>query len=175
MPATIALQADGTLVLTGGSGDDVLTFYKAGSRYVASVTLRDEDGRPAVTESRVFDAGVVKRLVVNGGDGNDLLSNLTDVPCTIYGGKGNDQIYGGDADDSLSGGDGTDVVFGGKGDDTLDGGPGNDQLVGGDGDDSLLGGPGNDNLYGGEGDDTLKGGKGSDYLSGGPGSNTLAE
>lgn len=175
MPASVTLQADGTLVLTGGGGDDVLTFSRAGSRYVASVTLRDEDGNVVVTEARVFDQGVVKRLVVNGGDGNDLLSNLTDVPCTIRGGPGNDVIYGGSAADSLVGGDGTDVVFGGAGDDTLDGGPGNDQLVGGDGDDSILGGPGNDNLYGVGGDDTLKGGKGNDYLSGGPGSNTLAE
>ena len=95
MPASVTLQADGTLVLTGGDGDDVLTFSRAGSRYVASVTLRDEDGNVVVTEARVFDQGVVKRLVINGNDGNDVLTNLTDVPCTIRGGGGGDRGSGG--------------------------------------------------------------------------------
>lgn len=155
MPNRIDLDETGLLTMTGDDYGDVLTFYRAsGGRYVAAVTVRDADGRPVDMQSRIFEPGQVKRLVINGKDGGDLLSNLTDVPCTIFGGAGGDQITGGSAADSLSGGAGTDNVYGGDG---------NDQLVGAGGDDCIAGGKGNDNLYGGDGRDTLDGGKGADY------------
>lgn len=60
--------------------------------------------------------------------------------------------FGGD--DELFGGNGNDTIEGGFGDDLLDGGAGNDTLIGGDGDDVLRGGGGQDTLDGGDGIDT---------------------
>lgn len=175
MKATITLTIDGTLRVEGTENNDIITVSKVGERLVVSVTTKNDQGQVLDSINRIFPYDVVKRIVGNGYDGNDLLSNLTDKPCTLSGGLGNDLIYGGTGADSLDGGDGTDVISGGDGDDTLQGRGGNDQLVGGKGNDCLVGGDGNDNLYGGEGNDTLIGGKGSDLLSGGPGTNVVKE
>ena len=69
--------------------------------------------------------------------------------------------------------DGDDWLFGGEGNDVLFGLGGNDHLYGGSGDDVLFGGSGNDHLYGGSGNDIIKydssdflvdGGDGIDFL-----------
>ncbi len=106
----------------------------------------------------------------------------------LYGGNGNDRLWGGN-DWSLEeqpttqavifGGDGDDTVFGSingtnnvrgeAGNDRLLGGQQNDRLDGGIGDDALRGGYGDDILIGGEGNDVLSGGDGRDRLSGGAG------
>jgi Ca2+-binding RTX toxin-like protein len=72
----------------------------------------------------------------------------------LFGGAGNDKLFGRDAiwgDDN-----GDDLLLGGAGDDELDGGIGADRLVGGDGDDFLQGGAGADRLDGGAGIDTAR-------------------
>ena len=69
--------------------------------------------------------------------------------------------------------DGDDWLFGGEGNDVLFGLGGNDHLYGGSGDDVLFGGSGNDHLYGGSGNDILFGGSGDDYLDGGEGRDIL--
>jgi Ca2+-binding RTX toxin-like protein len=90
-----------------------------------------------------------------------------------YGGSGNDQIRGNEADnllvggagdDFLAGGEGRDSLRGGEGGDTLDGGAGDDTFYAGVGDDALSGGAGHDKLYGEKGNDVLRGGEGNDYL-----------
>ncbi|CCJ57889.1 putative hemolysin [Bordetella bronchiseptica MO149] len=75
---------------------------------------------------------------------------------------GNDELYGGDGDDILYGQGGNDKLYGGDGDDILYGGAGTDELRGGAGNDELYGGEGKDLLIGGQGDDILHGGGGSD-------------
>jgi parallel beta-helix repeat protein len=60
-----------------------------------------------------------KAVLLNGGDGNDVLT----------GGKGKDVLLGGNGDDRLAGGLGNDMLFGGAGADVLDGGAQNDLLV----------------------------------------------
>lgn len=107
----------------------------------------------------LIDHSVVTPIV----GGNDIL----------YGGDGDDTIFGQGGDDELYGGAGNDMLYGGTGDDELYGGSGDDTLYGGDGDDELYGGSGNDTLYGGEGDDVLDGGSGDDTLYGGPGDDQL--
>jgi Ca2+-binding RTX toxin-like protein len=69
----------------------------------------------------------------------------------------------------FNGTSGNDRVWAGEGDDTLSGFDGNDMLQGGDGNDTLIGGNGNDFLFDLAGDDTLKGGDGNDVLSSGQG------
>jgi len=117
--------------------------------------------------------------VFAGGPGSDDVTVLNSFPSdeavTLNGGLGNDNLTdksaggrhldGGSGDDKLADlGDGADRLFGGDGDDTLKGGPG---------DDEVRGGPGNDNVYG----DTVYGDTveatdvvGTDVIDGGPGS-----
>jgi Ca2+-binding RTX toxin-like protein len=78
-------------------------------------------------------------------------ANNSDV---IFGGAGDDTIYGQDDADTLYGGDGDDTLDGGIDDDTLYGGAGNDTLLGGEGDDTIYAG-GGDTVTGGEGSDTI--------------------
>jgi Ca2+-binding RTX toxin-like protein len=98
-------------------------------------------------------------------DENNLIVG-TPASDTIYGGGGDDSLYGGKRDDTLGGGAGTDSLYGGRGDDTLGGGAGTDSLYGGDGDDSLVGGAGIDYLRGGDGNDiyTFTVGDGVDFI-----------
>jgi len=139
----------------------------------------------APVDQKAFPAGVVQRVVFNGGDGNDAFINSTGITSTAFGDAGNDTLQGGSANDYLSGGTGydnlyglggndnlyggdqDDVLDGGSGNDTLSGQWGNDQLNGGNDNDYLYGGYGNDRLFGDAGTDVLFGEDGNDYLDGG--------
>jgi len=101
---------------------------------------------------------------LRGGQGDD----------TMFGNAGDDILHGGTGDDTLSGDEGSDKVFGGEGDDTVAGGLGDDHLDGGTGDDVVTGGTGADRLFGQAGDDTLDGGAGNDALYGGEGDDTVS-
>jgi len=68
----------------------------------------------------------------------------------IYGGPGNDVIYGNRYEDTIRGGVGNDLIDGGDGDDTITGSAGNDFLVGGDGSDRIVGSAGHDVLVAGD-------------------------
>lgn len=107
---------------------------------------------------------------------DDLLQGRPGIDI-LYGGIGNDTIYGdpegGIGDDQLFGGDGSDLIYGVGESDRLDGGNGDDSLFGGDGDDLLLGGLHNDSLQGDGGMDEVYGGNGSDILIGGFNSDSL--
>ena len=109
-------------------------------------------------------------------DTGDFATSSGVIDVTFAGGGvegGADQLYGGQGNDTLYGGGGADVLDGGQGDDTLYGGTGDDQLYGGQGDDVLYGGAGDDFLDGGQGDDIIDGGAGDDVLIGGQGDDTF--
>ena len=109
-------------------------------------------------------------------DTGDFATSSGVIDVTFAGGGvegGADQLYGGQGNDTLYGGGGADVLDGGQGDDTLYGGTGDDQLDGGQGDDVLYGGAGDDFLDGGQGDDIIDGGAGDDVLIGGQGDDTF--
>jgi Ca2+-binding RTX toxin-like protein len=80
----------------------------------------------------------------------------------IYG--NNDASLGDDLPDSLAGGAGRDQLFGAGGNDTLNAGPGDDRLWGGAGSDSVAGGSGSDTLDGASESDSLEGGAGNDTI-----------
>ena len=94
-----------------------------------------------------FGVGDASSLTYHGLGGND----------NIYGGIANDLLYGDAGDDSLNGNAGNDTLYGGEGKDSFDGGQGDDTLIGGQGTDRLDGGPGNDTYIFNKGD-------GEDYI-----------
>ncbi|MEZ2233373.1 choice-of-anchor L domain-containing protein [Microcoleus sp.] len=108
-----------------------------------------------------------------GGDTNE----------TVTGGSGGDGINGLPGEDVLVGLAGNDNLFGGlisnipvgpsADRDLLDGGPGDDYLNGQAGYDTLLGGEGNDAGFGGKDNDAIWGGLGADTLEGEEGNDTL--
>jgi uncharacterized delta-60 repeat protein len=80
------------------------------------------------------------RIVVFGGDGNDMIQVAGGITSTteLYGGNGNDRIKGGNGYNIEVGGAGDDVLVGGNTRDLLIGGAGGDSLTGGAGDDVLI-------------------------------------
>lgn len=116
-------------------GDDLLLSLKgtSDSLRVAGYFTGNGVGANAIEEIRFANGDVwtitqVRNLVLQGSDGNDLISGFNTAD-TLDGGLGNDTLYGAD---------GNDLLIGGSGNDLLDGGTGNDTLIGGLGDDTYV-------------------------------------
>jgi Ca2+-binding RTX toxin-like protein len=95
----------------------------------------------------------------------------TQVTARIFGGGGDDEIYGPDLTNPLlriilAGEEGNDTIYGSPGNDIILGGPGGDTLWGLEGNDELIGDGGNDIILGGPGGDTINGGSGQDSING---------
>lgn len=101
---------------------------------------------------------------VFGGAGDD----------TIYGGQGNQLLSGDDGDDALFLGIGVDTAFGGSGNDVIHGGTGAQILDGGSGKDTIRGGAGAQLLMGGDDRDRIEAGRGNETLLGGAGRDVFA-
>ncbi len=135
----------------------------------------------------------VKKIVVDGGEGNDtIIVQGVKSDMDIKGGAGDDTItldaattgratiHGDAGIDTITGGSGDDIIYGGLGDDIIDGGAGMD-IIFGDGetlgttfaDASIAGNDGNDTIHGGDDDDILFGAGGDDKLWGDGGSDIL--
>jgi hypothetical protein len=130
-------------------------------------------------------SGTDRRDSLDGKKGDDEIRGLRGRGDWIFGGDGNDVIYGGpdnearlargpgDANEAwLDGERGDDVIYAGDGDDGfIYGAAGDDVIYGGDGNDQMTGEDGQDVLHGGDGNDTLHGafnfrGEGRDRLEG---------
>ena len=107
-----------------------------------------------------------------GGEGNDTVYG-DDGNYSMYGGTGDDGIYASSGNNYAEGGDGNDSIYMGTGNDTVYGGNNNDSIYGGVGNDVLFGDAGNDRLEGSDGNDTLIGGAGNDSIVGGAGSDKI--
>ncbi|MDB6454787.1 calcium-binding protein [Falsirhodobacter sp. 20TX0035] len=115
--------------------------------------------------------------ILYGGVGNDTIyGDPADAvgDDQLYGGSGNDILYGGGAADRMEGGDDFDLMYGGEGNDLMYGGLHNDTMDGGGSNDLMYGDNGSDVMSGGLGNDTLYGGGGNDTLDGGDSNDLLS-
>ena len=128
----VNLLPDGTLLAVGTPKADNISFNS------------DYKGRISVTfdGQRFGPYSKVSRIVVYGGAGNNMItvSSSIRLPAFLYGGDGNDTLFGGRGNNVLVGGAGNDRLYGGAGRNLLIGGLGADTLHGGAGDDILIGG-----------------------------------
>lgn len=144
--------------IVGTSGNDTL-FGTEGPDVIAALqgddTIWGADGDDVICGGKGND-------VIYGGAGFDIL----------FGAQGNDQIYAVHSASNradrrgarMFGGVGDDTIYGSDRWDRMQGGPGNDQLYGYEGRDWMRGGPSNDRLDGGLGVDDMNGANGSDHL-----------
>ena len=158
--ASIFLSSSGELFISGGGGNDVGALVTSGDQVEASITG---------TGSQTFAASEVQSVTFIGNNGNDTLTNFTDIRSSFFGGNGNDRLIGGSNNDFIDGGSGADIIFGNEGDDELVGSLGNDVLRGGVGNDTLFGSADENRIFGGDGDDILFGGDQVDRIFGGSG------
>lgn len=186
LPSWLLFDAD-TQTLSGTPTSSELSGTPLTIRITAS------DGNSSVSDDIqllvVVAAGTPNNDNITGSVGDDNILGLGGGD-TIYGFGGDDVLYGdGDGNssyadwDQIYGGDGNDTIYGSNnyysrnylygedGDDVIVGGSGVDQIEGGAGSDTLFGGSGNDIFYEQSGDDginVINGGSGNDsiYYSG---------
>ena len=119
----------------GGDVDGLLVFLGAGhNKLVMTATGIDVD---LDGDEDIYTAPV-DTIVIDGGGGNDVIdaSAYTSTPpnggkVDLYGGAGDDRLFGTSRANYLYGQDGDDTLYGGDGTDRLFGGPGNDDQYGG--------------------------------------------
>ena len=187
-----------TFSAEAGEANDVTISLAAGT-----YTITDVGATAAALISapctRVDDSTVtcpaagITALDISTIDLDDRVVVTADTAATIKGGRGDDDLSGGPANDivigdGILGETGSDRVAGGGGDDelfgkaadvsaddpnVLDGGPGRDDLWGAAGADVLAGGADADTLRGFDGDDSGSGGDGNDFVTAGAGNDSF--
>jgi Ca2+-binding RTX toxin-like protein len=163
----------GSDVMDGGLGFDTVTYASAGSAINLTLSVFEGGGDAAQGDTVTNIERVIGSRFGDQIYGSDNIANF------LYGGKGGDDLRGGELTDYLYGGAGSDRLFGSDdssfdGGDFLYGGKGGDELVGYNGEDTLVGGAGADFLYGGDDSDSISGGAGADVIGGGDSSNSLS-
>ncbi|ELP61822.1 calcium-binding protein [Streptomyces turgidiscabies] len=224
----VAAMAGSAVTLTGGPASAATGVFKSGTNIVVNaaqgrannitvslsgnfVIIQDTaDTLTAGLNCTLLVNGTVAcpvavnsdTVVVNAGDGNDVITKTGNVRGDLKGESGNDVINGGPSPGSniLNGGAGNDTLNGGVTFDLLNGGPGADRLSGGGGTSDIasyfesgsgvvvdidnaaddgIGGEGDNVLtdveivYGSQFGDTLTGGTAGDILSGFAGNDLL--
>lgn len=138
LPETVkaTLTPDGVLRVTGtGSPDHI--FVRRNAEYLSTLFGHAPAQNYSIDNVQIYVGGTyqpsvptgsVKRFVIDGGDGRDVISLNTQgslpalAPATVHGGAGSDDIYGGNGDDILYGDGGQDNLYGNGGNDWLYGG-----------------------------------------------------
>jgi ELWxxDGT repeat protein len=148
-PQSLFTLSGNTLTLDGTGGDDVI-----------AVAMRKADpGKLQVSvngEKHIYPLASIGLIVINAGDGNDTIRlDRVAIASRIFGGGGNDVIYGSQAADRIAGGDGDDWINGAAGKDIIYGEAGDDRLFGGDDRDYLNAGSGSNLIRGGDAVDRI--------------------
>ena len=111
--------------------------------FLVDAQVHAPSGNPATVEQGQLMAMFIDDPFLIGGRGDD----------DLFGSAANETLRGGRGDDTARAGSGNDLLFGGRGEDRLEGGAGTDQLSGGRDEDVLIGGTGDDQLRGGRDED----------------------
>jgi Ca2+-binding RTX toxin-like protein len=135
-------SAAGIVTIEGTPGADVAHVVQHGTKIVIDLTT--PDGATAV---RTFKRSQLRRVVFQGGDGNDTFINRSTVKATAIGGNGSDFFRAGKSGDTLLGGSGDNTLIGGSGHDRLVGGPSADVIIAGKGRAVITGGGGHDIIH----------------------------
>lgn len=119
---------------------------------------RDRIGIYAASSDGTSARRMTNDCTITGTDGPDVIH--ADFSQRVVGLGGDDTLYADDTyyffdGDSLYGGPGNDTLYGGYARDSLYGGPGNDTIYGGGSIDVIVGGPGHDHISGGGGNDVI--------------------
>jgi len=152
--------------LFGNAGDDILSAGDGGAWLEGGPGADTMYGGPGGGDTLAYwfsPEGVTVSLIshiASGGEAEgDTFSNVEH----IIGSPFDDRLYGDDGENNnLSGGDGNDTIKGFGGFDYISGGDDDDTLSGMNGDDAIVGGPGHDYLNGGSGNDGMIGDLGDD-------------
>ena len=170
-----------TQVIGGGTITGIENIgWVEGSNFADDITIAADSVGTEVYGMGGDDVITGGAEVIDGGDGNDVLdARFTSNLSSLFGGAGNDIIYGSlTAGSDAEGGDGDDTIYasgialGGSGNDTIvllqslggsvtghaspvDGEAGDDIITGADGADAISGGSGADTIDGGGGDDRI--------------------
>ncbi|MEM9515930.1 MAG: calcium-binding protein [Actinomycetota bacterium] len=148
----VIVVTDASVSINAWNGDDVIC-VSTGHGYGATVDAGNGD------DSIITYSG--ENFIYGGADDDSIMSNAADhlldgesgddniyigqhPVAAVYGGDGNDRIFGSPFADTIHAGDDNDLVIGFGGNDTVQGGDGNDRLEGRAGADDLDGGPGSD-------------------------------
>jgi Ca2+-binding RTX toxin-like protein len=135
--ANTLIGGNGNDQLVGGLGNDLLNGGKGADH------LDGGDGNDTASY-RSSSVGVSVNLSTGLGSGGEAQGDMLLSIENIYGSNANDTLTGSTADNFLFGYYGNDSISGGAGLDTVDGGLGNDILDGGTGNDNYTGGAGHD-------------------------------
>ncbi len=161
---------------------------KGGSNSI-EISKAEHDGLTVRVDGQehTFTAEEAKKLIIDGGSGDDSIIADRDVVRSLH-------IVGGKGNDSIRGGGGNDLIFDNYGSNSINAGAGDDKIIANHLDyeddqvvedsnkgffgrlfDKLFGDPeytGN-NINGGGGNDYIEGGFGDDYINGGAGNDVI--
>lgn len=186
----------GSNTIYGGAGNDVIAiggYDLDGADFAAGAAITtatgSEGGQAFGGAGNDFILGTDSgHDVVGMGEGEDTVL-LGTGNSTVYAGAtdadadvvtveaastGDNLIYTGAGDDTVTGAGGDDTIGAGAGGDSVVAGAGNDVVYAGAGDDEVAAGTGNDEVYGGDGDDTIDGDTGADTIYGGAGDDEVS-
>lgn len=153
LPGRAGDGAADLVMLEGGAEGDRIDIASGGG------SLMTVDGMAASIDA--FGVEAIDTLTVTGGGGADTISaaaaSAGQARLVLDGGDGDDLLLGSGGADTILGGDGLDVITANAGDDDVFGGRGDDVAVLGAGNDRFSWDPGegNDLILGGDGTDTL--------------------
>ena len=157
-----ATLENGVLDIVGTSAADQIALINVNGKLAIRNTSIVANGVPQASVAK----SLVRQIQVHGLGGDDTIdlrnmptSGLTQSQVIVWGGDGNDTLYGSGL---------ADRIFGDAGNDLIKGGAGNDYLEGGEGVDQLFGGAGNDTLVWDAADSVIRGDGGTNTLNRAP-------
>ena len=149
------------IIINGGAGNDTIKMdggagWSDSNYYTENLTITGGTGADVITLNDISGDSFV-----DGGAGNDTITNNFSYSLKITGGAGNDSIYNSGSKVTISGGSGDDSIYSDEGNNvTISGGTGNDKIsLDSYAENTVIqfaNGDGNDTVYGFDSDDILQ-------------------